>query len=301
MKKVLLVVVFISFFLAISVTPIKAGLDCGGPQPSSATITNGNLVITATINDYNPSNTGYELISLSGENTSVATTQDFSPISNTNKAQVTFTIPNQTVKNLGLDQLKNNVDFKIKELGTATQINIPPFLLGRDPTPLTITDAEVCNFHIDITQDMADEINNYQAVIYCQNPNDCPSGSSCHPQRKVCVATDGTIINTDDSLVIGPEMCGTGIKTAIGCLPTETGPFINLLLIRSVSIGAGFAFLLILSGSFTLITSAGNPDSLKKGKEIITSAIIGLLFIIFSIFILKLIGVDILNIPTFIQ
>ena len=47
-----------------------------------------------------------------------------------------------------------------------------------------------------------------------------------------------------------------------------------------------------------LLPQATN-NYLKKGKDIITSAIIGLLFIIFSIFILRLIGVDILQIKGF--
>ena len=38
---------------------------------------------------------------------------------------------------------------------------------------------------------------------------------------------------------------------------------------------------------------------LKKAQELITSCIMGLMLIIFSIFILRLIGVDILKIPGF--
>jgi hypothetical protein len=45
------------------------------------------------------------------------------------------------------------------------------------------------------------------------------------------------------------------------------------------------------------MSSAGNPERLTGGKEIITSAIAGLLLIIFSTIILKIIGVDILKIP----
>lgn len=102
----------------------------------------------------------------------------------------------------------------------------------------------------------------------------------------------------------GPAKCRTdsakdGILTAIGCLPIEIGAFTRTVLNRGISIGAGLAFLLMLYGAFVLITSAGNPENTKKGGEIITSAIVGLLFIIFSIFLLKVIGIDILNLSDF--
>ena len=66
-----------------------------------------------------------------------------------------------------------------------------------------------------------------------------------------------------------------------------------------MGIGGGIAFLLILVAGFMIITSQGSPDKIQAGKELLTSAIAGLLLIIFSVFILELIGVDILEIPGF--
>ncbi len=48
-----------------------------------------------------------------------------------------------------------------------------------------------------------------------------------------------------------------------------------------------------------MITSAGNPDTLKAGQDKFTNAIIGLLIIIFSVLLLQFIGTDILNLPDF--
>ncbi len=92
--------------------------------------------------------------------------------------------------------------------------------------------------------------------------------------------------------------------TALGCLDTQlpTGTskgFITVLLRLGGGLAGGIAFLLILFGGFQIITSAGNPERLNAGRELITSAIAGLLLIIFSIFLLKVIGVDILGIPGF--
>jgi hypothetical protein len=57
--------------------------------------------------------------------------------------------------------------------------------------------------------------------------------------------------------------------------------------------------IMILAGAFMLSTSQGDPKKTQDAKELITSAIIGLLFIIFSITILQFVGVSILRIPGF--
>ena len=98
------------------------------------------------------------------------------------------------------------------------------------------------------------------------------------------------------------EYCGptnTGIKTAIGCLePTPQGVVTPLFRI-ALSIGGGIAFILILLGAFQIQISTGDPKKLQQGREMIEGAIIGLLMIIFSIVILKIVGVNILGIPGF--
>lgn len=89
-----------------------------------------------------------------------------------------------------------------------------------------------------------------------------------------------------------------GVNTAIGCVPiNDSNEFIGFILGWAVGIGGGIAFLLIIAASFMIITSSGNPERLKAGQELLTSAIMGLIMIIFSIFVLELIGVQILNIP----
>lgn len=95
--------------------------------------------------------------------------------------------------------------------------------------------------------------------------------------------------------------CGNGksINTAIGCIdPSGSGIFQSFFAIGS-GIAGGIAFLLIILGGFQMMTSAGNPEQLNAGKELVTSAVAGLLLIIFSVFILRIIGVDILGIPDF--
>lgn len=89
-------------------------------------------------------------------------------------------------------------------------------------------------------------------------------------------------------------------ETALGCIPTgDINEFAAWFLRWAIGIGGGIAFLLIIFGGFQIITSAGNPERIKAGKEQLTSAIFGLLFLVFSVFLLRLIGVDILRLPGF--
>lgn len=89
------------------------------------------------------------------------------------------------------------------------------------------------------------------------------------------------------------------IDTALGCIPTDFTGLFDKFFKLGIGIAGGIAFLLILFGGFQILTSAGNPERLAAGRELITSAITGLLMIIFSVFLLQLIGVDILGIPGF--
>ena len=90
-----------------------------------------------------------------------------------------------------------------------------------------------------------------------------------------------------------------GINTALGCISYDatSGGFVNSLLTIIIGLGGGVALLLILYGVFIVTTSAGIPDKLNSGKEIISSAVAGLVFIILAIFLMNLIGVKILALP----
>lgn len=101
-----------------------------------------------------------------------------------------------------------------------------------------------------------------------------------------------------------------GVWTAVGCIPFEdpSSPDnptagITAMLRSFITIGLGIAggvvVLMVLAGSFLLSTSQGDPKRVEEGKSLISSAVIGLLFVIFSITILRFIGVNILQIPGF--
>lgn len=97
-----------------------------------------------------------------------------------------------------------------------------------------------------------------------------------------------------------PLPCGVlkRIPTALGCVPTDDiNLFVGWLLKISLGIGGGIAFLLMLWGVFKIMTGGDNPENIQAGKELITAALTGLIMIILSLYFLKFIGVEILELP----
>lgn len=89
------------------------------------------------------------------------------------------------------------------------------------------------------------------------------------------------------------------INTAIGYITVTVKDFVQSLFGIILSIAGGIALLLIIFSGYRMITSQGNPEHLQGARETLTSAIVGLLFIIFSLVILQAIGFDVLRIPGF--
>jgi len=103
---------------------------------------------------------------------------------------------------------------------------------------------------------------------------------------------------SENSVFCGGGTYHDGIQTAIGCINVENPEsVVGTVISIATGVGGGIALLLILYGVFIVTTSAGNPDKLKSGSEIITSAIVGLIFILLSVFLVNLIGIKILAIP----
>lgn len=94
-----------------------------------------------------------------------------------------------------------------------------------------------------------------------------------------------------------PTKGDESVNTAFGNISTEPKQLVNTVLTIAIGIAGGIAFLLIVYGGFRLAFSQGDPKAVQEARDIITSAIVGLLLIIFSVFLLNLIGVDILGLP----
>ena len=89
-----------------------------------------------------------------------------------------------------------------------------------------------------------------------------------------------------------------GIRTAVGCIGvTSQTDLLLLVLPWAIGVGGGTAFILIVVAGFLVLTSAGDPQRAKAGKELLGATFAGLLMIIFSVYILDIIGIRILRLP----
>ncbi len=98
-----------------------------------------------------------------------------------------------------------------------------------------------------------------------------------------------------------PDKSGNclSVDTALGNISTQPTQFVNSLFRILLGFAGGVAVLLIIAAGYEMMTSQGNPEKVKGARERLTAAIVGLVFIIFSVAILQIIGVDILQIPGF--
>lgn len=87
--------------------------------------------------------------------------------------------------------------------------------------------------------------------------------------------------------------------TVLGCVEATSGDMVQTVLRIVLGVSGGIAFLAFLFGGYAVMTAAGDIHQLQMGKETIVSALVGLFTILFSVFILRLFGVTIFQIPGF--
>lgn len=92
---------------------------------------------------------------------------------------------------------------------------------------------------------------------------------------------------------------GAAIWTAIGCIPTDRESIVLAFVRLAIGVSGGVVLLIILSAAFQIATSKGDPKAMEESQAMITNAIGGALFIIFSMVLVRSIGIDILKIPGF--
>lgn len=100
-------------------------------------------------------------------------------------------------------------------------------------------------------------------------------------------------------LTLSPDQSCAQVTTAIGPINTSVSALVGTIFGILLSLSGGVAVVLIIAAGYQMVASQGNPEKVKESRERLTSAIVGLLFIILSVTILQIIGVDILHLPGF--
>jgi hypothetical protein len=80
---------------------------------------------------------------------------------------------------------------------------------------------------------------------------------------------------------------------------SKDGALTKALLTFAAGISGAISLAIMLAGTIQIMTAGGNAEQVQKGKELLTGAIIGLLFIIFSVTLLQLIAGDIIQLEGF--
>ncbi len=115
------------------------------------------------------------------------------------------------------------------------------------------------------------------------NTNCCPS--LCPTNADPTKAGQYKCLLTQPGFVCGSQL-GAGINTALGCVPLNNiESTVGFLIGRITLLSGGISFILIVLGGIQIIFSNGNSEKVAEGQSMLTSAVGGLLFSLFSIFI----------------
>ena len=138
-------------------------------------------------------------------------------------------------------------------------------------------------------------------VLMVKTSCDCvPDGESTTNPDTNPYVVDATAFDLNKKVFCknyGPETTNPKVSTALGCVPVKIDDFAVWLLPWVFGIAGGIAFLLMVVGFIQIAAAKGDPKAMQAAKEMIGSALTGLLVCIFAIFILRLIAVNILRIP----
>lgn len=132
----------------------------------------------------------------------------------------------------------------------------------------------------------------------------CPNGNKCLPtdgddKKTTCQSTPGNYKTPCGTKQDGSEgydngQCGT-VFSGLGPLPTDPLDLIPKILEVILGVAGGIVVILIIRSGYKLMFSQGNPEKVQEAKDELTSAIVGLLFIIFSFVLLQFITNDLLK------
>lgn len=154
------------------------------------------------------------------------------------------------------------------------------------------TDCTVCPY-------CGDNICQQEELDSNSCPSDCRLTEYNPAPYDLCFQVGEENYEACNSCIGEPDNEDRNMWTAFGCIPTSPEGIVANLIRLGLSIAGGIALLFIVFGAFSIATSVGDPQKLQNGQQMITSAVIGILLIVFSVIIMNILGVQILAIPGF--
>lgn len=175
---------------------------------------------------------------------------------------------------------------------TATPIvNTPtPFQIPATPTPgvgaplpteeahKSIANCDLCGYCDGVTKVPG----NWQSCVKCLYPGVAgQNGGAADPTSL------GTLTNPEGVI---PTVDPNHYYTGFGCVSTQPAEFTAQMSSFFFSIIGGIAFLFFIYGSAVIATARSDPGRLNQGKRILIGSVVGLLFALMSVFIIKFIS-----------
>ena len=89
-----------------------------------------------------------------------------------------------------------------------------------------------------------------------------------------------------------------GVKTPIGCLPGNFSGAVSVIMRIFIGISGAIALIFIIVAGINIVNNTGDTAKIKENYSLITKSVTGLFIIILASFILSVIGLKILDIPS---
>jgi hypothetical protein len=167
------------------------------------------------------------------------------------------------------------------------------------PTPIPgivgYAECDMCGY---CPKNYATPPGNWTDCVRCLYP-------SIYPTIKADPTAKDTFL-VDQKTQNAPTPFQGHMYTMLGCIQTNLSSFTNDGAAVSVvqffldfifRIVGGIALIYFMYGAYLLMTSQGSAERLNKGRQTLYGAIIGLVFVLLSVFLIRLIASGILKIP----
>lgn len=139
--------------------------------------------------------------------------------------------------------------------------------------------------------------------VKCLYPNKFPKTSTPDPKTCETLMIDDVTNQPKFPITKGRQFTMLGCisaGTSVGFSDQKGAPsFVQAMLNVVFSLTGGIAFLYLMYGGFTILTSQANPEKLNYGWRLVYGAIVGVILTLGSVFIINLVGAGILRIPGF--